>query len=1038
MIRRVWCAATTKIGLVRLDFLLSWVFLIGMVITVVTAISLHHSIKYETDQTMILAANTARANFSKDVAFRQWGTRHGGVYVPIDERTPPNPNLAHVPERDISTPSGKRLTLMNPAYMLRQIMDEYADLYGIQGRITSLKALNPANAPDSWEERALHLFETGTKEIMEVVGDGLDASLRLMSPMITKEGCLKCHAFQGYKVGDVRGGIGVRVPMRSFLEKESVTLRNLTIAHAFSWGMGVLLLGLYYRVARIRMQEQQNAQHELSQKAEMMRTQAEELRKEKTRYKMLLQTSRDGIHILDETGNIVEFSDSFAYMLGYTNEEIVRLNVKDWDVHIPTEQLDDVVKNLIREHSVIETKHRRKDGSIFDAEINAWGVEIEGNNYLIASSRDISERKRMETLLLENTSRLRTLLDTSPAGVFETDADGACLYVNEKWQQTTGLTLEQSLGNGWSTALHPDDRDRVFEEWHRSVQENRPFYLEYRFKPLDGVIAHVMGFSKAIVTSTGNTIGYVGSVIDITERKQIELEREQYYNLFKAASDLMCIADPLGCFKKVNPSMLETLGYTELELLARPFVEFVHPEDQQSTRDEMNRQLQIGFSLNFENRYICKDGSNRWLSWRAVFIQDDGLTYATARDITERKRVEIAMQQAMEQADAANRAKSEFLATISHEIRTPMNVLLGMSEMLLETDLNPAQRRFIQTMHHSGRSLMVVINDILDFSRIESGRFSISQLPFSPRQVVEETVCLMQVAAEEKGLVLELEIDSAVPAFVLGDDGRVRQVLLNLLGNAIKFTPHGRIDVSLTMDLSDPKTLLFQVIDTGIGIASEQVNHIFEHFTQADASLSRRYGGTGLGLAISRRLVELMGGRIWVESRMGHGSTFFFRLPVWIAKAPVPQSSPVRQSSKGVSEKGLRILLAEDVEENQILFEVYIEQTRHQVVMVDNGVEAVDRVQQEAFDVVVMDVQMPKMDGYTATRKIRQWEQEMGRVPVPIIALSAHAMEGEKERSLEAGCDLYLTKPINKKRLLDVLQEIANRGDVSAPSGADG
>ncbi|MBF0182120.1 MAG: response regulator [Magnetococcales bacterium] len=377
------------------------------------------------------------------------------------------------------------------------------------------------------------------------------------------------------------------------------------------------------------------------------------------------------------------------------------------------------------------------------------------------------------------------------------------------------------------------------------------------------------------------------------------------------------------------------------------------------------------------------------------------------------------------EAERYSQAKTNFLASMSHEIRTPMNVVLGLAEMLQETELTPRQHEFVRIMHTSGKALLGVINDILDFSRIEAGRIVLIPALFSIERVVTETTDMMRVAAGHKGLAVVLEVAGEMPATLFCDENRLRQVLLNLIGNALKFTERGRIDVRLGWDPLEERILLLSVRDTGIGIAPEQQAFIFDQFIQADAGITRQFGGTGLGLAISRRLVELMGGRIWVESRLGEGSAFHFTLPV--PGAPVASAPPPARPAATVTvreERPLRILLAEDVEENRMLIAAYLAKSGHELVMVSNGAQAVERVEEERFDVVLMDIQMPVEDGYSATRRIRQWECDSGVAPLTIIALSAHAMEGEEARSREAGCDLYLSKPIGKKALLAAIQRI--------------
>ena len=377
-------------------------------------------------------------------------------------------------------------------------------------------------------------------------------------------------------------------------------------------------------------------------------------------------------------------------------------------------------------------------------------------------------------------------------------------------------------------------------------------------------------------------------LIDITARKRAEEERDQFFTL---SIDMLCIAGFDGYFKHLNPAWEKTLGLTKEELLAKPFLDFVYPEDRAATLAATEQLSTTGVEIiSFENRYLCKDGSYKWLAWDVAPSVQQQMLYAVARDITERKRTEGELQKAKDAAEAATRAKSEFLANMSHEIRTPMNGIIGMTELALDTELTPEQHGYLTTVKDSADSLLRLINDILDFSKIEAGKLDLEPIDFSLRDSLEETMKTLAMRAHKKGLELACHIPPDVPDTLVGDPGRLRQIIVNLSGNAIKFTEQGEVVVEVQSPRSEvqesrkrlrrlwtlePETLdllHFAVRDTGIGIPPEKQRVIFEAFSQADSSTTRKYGGTGLGLAISTQLVALMDGRIWVESEIGKGA----------------------------------------------------------------------------------------------------------------------------------------------------------------------
>ncbi len=492
----------------------------------------------------------------------------------------------------------------------------------------------------------------------------------------------------------------------------------------------------------------------------------------------------------------------------------------------------------------------------------------------------------------------------------------------------------------------------------------------------------------------------------------------------------------------LSPRWLEMIGYEKHEI-KNNFVGFhklIHPDDLGAALEAWMGGMQGEVDSFFvEYRLKTKQEDYIWIQSRGLVLRDAKGTpirlAGSNTDVTERKRFEVELLEARRSAEASSRAKSDFLANMSHEIRTPMNGIIGIADLLMESELTVEQREYVDMLKGSADSLLSIINDILDLSKIEAGRFELDSSAFRLRDCIRDVLTIGAVSASKKGLQLTYDVAPDLPDSIVGDPGFLRQILINLVGNAVKFTEKGGVSIRVDKEErgTDEITLHFRVTDTGIGIPEEHQQKIFDIFTQADSSTTRKYGGTGLGLSICSRLVEMMKGKIWVESRSEGGSTFHFTANFGLVHEAV--SEPRHLSDKEVDsteekKPGLNILVAEDNFVNQKLATALLQKAGHRVTIAANGRVAVDEIENKQFDLVFMDVQMPEMDGYEATGIIREREQRTGE-HIPVIALTAHVMKGDRERCINAGMDEYLSKPLKKKEVLDLVDKLF-------PNGASG
>jgi len=719
--------------------------------------------------------------------------------------------------------------------------------------------------------------------------------------------------------------------------------------------------------------------------------------------------------------------------------------------------IDDIKEMAIRHKTPRVFRVRSKNNS--EKVITFVTVHLE-NGQTLVSCEDISEPKRVEAELSHIRQRPMNIIESLPDATFALDQDRRVIAWNKAMEALTGTLKEDILGKSdliYSVPFYGEKRpiliDLVFEDdpkieslYKYVVRKGSHFYAETVIHRPDGEEVHLWSMATPLFDEHGTFEGAIESIRDITEWKKAEnslrSSEEKFHSLYDNMLEGVAlhelVHDENGApieyrIVDVNSRFESILGMNRVDIINKLSTQ-AYGTTLPPYLERYSAVASSGIPIHFETHFSPLDRHFE------ISVSPWGKNgFATIfNDITERKKAEEQLRAAKDVAEAATSAKSEFLANMSHEIRTPMNAVIGLTSLLLDEDLTANQREYLETIRSSGDALLSVINNILDLSKIESSMTELECQPFYLPSCLKESISQVAALAANKGLKVTSILSDDTPRSIIGDPTRLRQILVNILGNAVKFTNEGEITISVSSTKKDDGEyeIHFAIKDTGIGIPANKMDRLFQTFSQIDASITRKYGGTGLGLAISKKLVELMGGKIWVESESGKGSTFHIIVDAKAAVIePVPAGKPVSLIQDDLQENGLqendncslRILLAEDNIVNQMVAMQMLNKLGYRADVAGNGIEVLQNLERQKYDVILMDVLMPEMDGLEATRQIRQrWPRDP-----KIIAMTASVLKGDREICLAAGMDGYISKPTKIDELKAVLQSFR------VPSGQD-
>lgn len=753
-----------------------------------------------------------------------------------------------------------------------------------------------------------------------------------------------------------------------------------------------------------------------------------------------LEKMGDNVWLHDYKNNVTDFSQNKRTFIELADDGSP-ISEQWWRAVHPNDVA--ILVEQDRKYRYKQIDHHRAEYRIKDKYGNyKWildrGIVIEKDNHgyplkILGTHTDITKLKETEVEFTKQRNFYESILNNIPADIAVFDANHRYLFTNpigikdlalRKW--IIGKTDHEYCDFRNKDPKIAETRAAIFQN---VIQNKKQYSWEEKLLSPNGENEYHLRNLYPVLNEKDEIQLVIGFGLNITERKQIEekvkLNEKRYRDLFNYSQALICTHDLEGKLLSVNPAICKIIGYEQKELIGRNIKDFI-PKEKLSFFDKTYLAEVLGtgqaegvFSV------ICKNGEEIFLLFQNYMVEEESNTpyiIGFSQDITNRIKAEQELIKAKEESEKASRVKEVFLANISHEIRTPMNGILGIGSLLYKTNLTPKQSEYTKLILESADNLLHIVNDVLDFTKIESGKVELESIPFNIEEKISNTLKTFVFKIEEKGLELIFDNQITKDRVIIGDPFRLGQILNNLISNALKFTEQGKITLTARQDVKEGDKTIFEftVKDTGIGISEENLTHIFDEFVQGSSETSRKYGGTGLGLSITKNLIEMQGGSIKAKSELNKGTCFTVRIPYQIGDASLIKKDKEEIVYNSLEKK--KILVAEDVAINQIIVKQILLDWGHEVVVVNNGQEAYDAIQRQEFDLILMDIHMPEVDGYESTQMIRKLN-DTNKAAVPIIALTANAFKQETERFAEAGFNDYITKPFTEQNLFECIQK---------------